>query len=61
VSAGAGSFLALYAVWVLLPTIAGGAAGAFLVPSNRLKAGLIGAALGCVAGQSLALYLARQG
>lgn len=55
---GAGSLLALYALYVLLPTLAGAALGALLHPANRLKAGLVGAVVGCVAGQSLMLWLA---
>lgn len=58
---GAGQLLALYALWVLLPTVAGALAGAFLIRSNRLKAGLVGAVIGCVAGQSLMLFFARLG
>lgn len=60
-SGSAGQLLTLYAVWVLLPTIAGAVAGACLIRSNRLKAGLVGAVIGCVAGQSLMLFLARLG
>jgi hypothetical protein len=58
VSASPGSALALFAVWVLLPTALGAAAGALVFPRNRLKAGLVGAVLGCGAGQSLMLWLA---
>jgi hypothetical protein len=61
VTGGAGQLLALYALWVLLPTVAGALAGAFLIRSNRLKAGLVGAVIGCVAGQSLMLFFARLG
>ena len=60
-SGSAGQLLTLYAVWVLLPTIAGALAGAFLIRGNRLKAGLVGAVIGCVAGQSLMLFFARLG
>lgn len=58
-SDGAGQLLTLYALWVLLPTIAGAAGGALLFPRNRLKAGLVGAVIGCVAGQFLMLGFAR--
>jgi hypothetical protein len=54
----AGSALVLYGLWVLLPTAAGAAAGALLFSRNRLKAGLVGAVVGCAAGQSLMLWLA---
>lgn len=57
-SGGTGQLLTLYALWVLLPTIAGAAIGAVLFPRNRLKAGLVVAVIGCVAGQSLMLGLA---
>jgi hypothetical protein len=57
-SGSAGSLISLYALYVLLPTLLGAAAGALCFPKNRLKAGLVGAAIGCVAGQSLMLGLA---
>ena len=50
--------LSLFIFWVLMPTGIGAAAGALLYSRNRLKAGLIGAAAGCVAGQSLMLWFA---
>jgi len=61
VSADVGTIVGLYALWVLLPTLAGAAAGTLLSTRNRVKAGLVGAAAGCVAGQSLMLWLAGAG
>jgi hypothetical protein len=51
------TLLSLYLLWVVLPGIVAGGAGAVVLRSNRLKGALLGAVAGLVLGQLAMLML----
>lgn len=51
------ALLSLYLLWVVLPGIVAGGAGAVILRSNRLKGALLGAVAGLVLGQLALLML----